>query len=76
MCSVSKRKFKAQSLQTHRELEPGGEGALLPVPNHPIASLHTSDAGRPVEQVFQEWRGKLVFYEDPNSPSIEEWSDA
>lgn len=73
---ISKSKFKAYALQILRELEAEGEEVIITDRNRPIARLIPFGAEDPVEQVFKEWRGKIIFYEDPNSPSIEEWSDA
>ncbi len=76
MLTVSKSKFKAHALQILRELEAGGEEVIITDRNRPIARLLPFGAKRPVEQLFKEWRSKVVFHEDPNTPSIDEWSDA
>lgn len=28
-----------------------------------------------VEEIFADWRGKVVFHEDPSTPTIDEWSE-
>jgi prevent-host-death family protein len=76
MLTISKSKFKAHALQILRELEAGGEEVIITDRNRPIARLLPFAAKRPVDDVFKDWRGKVKFHEDPNAPTIGEWSDA
>ena len=31
---------------------------------------------RPLEEVFAGFKGKIVFHEDPSTPTTEDWEDA
>ena len=41
----------------------------------PHVKPHTHANKQSCEDVFGEFQGKLVFLEDPDTPTIDEWSD-
>ena len=73
MITISKGKLKAQMLQVFRELEQNGEEAIITDNNRPVLMIRPIAKKRSVEEVFADLRGKVVFHEDPDAPTLAEW---
>ncbi len=76
MITISKSKLKAQMLSIFRHIEETGEGVIVTDNSRPVLRIERIETRRPVEEVFADVRGKAVFYEDPSTPTIDEWEDA
>ena len=76
MLTISKSKLKAQMLQLLRELEANGEEIIVTDRDRPIARITPYTEAKPtVEELFADWQGQVIFYEDPNTPTVDEWED-
>lgn len=73
MITISKGKLKAQMLQVFRELEQNGEEAIITDNNRPVLVIRPIGKKRSMEEVFADFRGKVIFHEDPNAPTIADW---
>ncbi len=76
MITISKSKLKAQMLSIFRQIEETGEEVIVTDNSKPVLRIQRIQTRRPVEEVFAGLQGKIVFYEDPNTPTVDEWEDA
>ena len=72
---ISKGKLKAKMLQIFREIEQSGEELIVTDNNRPVLRIQPFVQKRSVAEVFAPYKGKAIFYEDPDTPTITEWSD-
>lgn len=75
MLTVSKSKLKAQMLQIFRQIEESGEELIVTDRNQPVLRIQPIKPKRTVEEIFADWQGKVIFYEDPNTPTTDEWTE-
>ncbi len=70
---ISKSKLKAKMLQIFRELEESGEELTVTDFGRPVLRIVPIKEKAPVEEVFSEYRGRVEYLEDPDSPTRDEW---
>ncbi|MEW6718165.1 MAG: prevent-host-death protein [Chloroflexota bacterium] len=75
MLTISKSKLKTHMLQIFRQIELTGEEVIVTDNNRPVLRIQRIPRKRSVEELFAPFRGKIVFYEDPNMPTIDEWGE-
>ncbi|HMN29124.1 MAG TPA: type II toxin-antitoxin system Phd/YefM family antitoxin [Caldilineaceae bacterium] len=75
MLTISKSKLKAQMLKIFREIEETGEEVIVTDNNRPVLRIQPIRQKRSVEEIFAPIRGKVIFYEDPDTPTTDEWSE-
>lgn len=73
--SISKSKLKANMLQIFRELEASGETLIVTDHNKPVLKIVPIKEKKSVDELFGDWQGQVVFHEDPNTPTTDEWDD-
>lgn len=73
MITISKGKLKAQMLQVFRELEQNGEEAIITDNNRPVLVIRPIAKKRSMAEVFADFRGKVVFHEDPDATTLADW---
>ena len=73
--TISKSKLKANMLRIFREIEENGEGVIVTDHNRPTLVIHPIARKRSMDEIFGKWRGKVTFYEDPDTPTSDEWDD-
>ena len=77
MISISKSKLKANMLSVFRNLEETGTEAIVTDRGKPVLRIVPYvERPKTVRELFADVQGKLVFNEDPDAPTIAEWSDA
>ncbi len=76
MITISKSKLKTHMLQVFRQIEQTGEEIIVTDNNRPVLRIQPIAPSRSVADVFAPYRGKLVWHEDPDTPTTDEWSDA
>jgi antitoxin (DNA-binding transcriptional repressor) of toxin-antitoxin stability system len=69
---ISKSKLKAQMWSIFREIEETGEEVIVTDNSRPVLRIRRIQAKRPVEEVFADVRGKVVYLEDINLPTVDE----
>ena len=76
MLTISKSKLKAQMLRVFREIEASGEELIVTDRNRAVLRIQPISSKRRVEDVFEFSRGQLVFHEEIDAPTIDEWQEA
>ncbi len=76
MLTISKSKLKAQMLSVFRRIEETGEEVIVTDNNRPVLRIERIEARRTVEDVFAGLQGKVVYHEDINNPTADEWEAA
>ena len=75
MQTISKSRLKAHMLRVFREIEESGEELIVTDRNRPVLRIQPIASKRSVEDVFDSFQGQLVFHEDVNAPTIDEWPE-
>ena len=73
MPSISKSKLKANMLRIFREIEETGEEWIVTDHNRPVLRIQPIVQKKTVEEVFGAIQGKVVYREDVNTPTTDEW---
>lgn len=73
--TISKSKLKAQMLAIFREIEASGEPLIVTDHNKPVLRITPIGPKSSVSEIFGDIQGQLVFLEDVNAPTIDEWMD-
>ena len=73
MPSISKSKLKANMLRIFREIEETGEEWVVTDHNRPVLRIQPIAQKKTVEEVFGAIQGKVVYREDINTPTTDEW---
>lgn len=72
---ISKSQLKARMLEIFRQLEETGQEALVTDRGRVVLKIVPVRAVRPVEEVFADLRGKVIFHQDPDLPTEGEWPE-
>ena len=73
MPSISKSKLKADMFRIFREIEESGEEWIVTDHNRPILRIQPITKKKTVEEVFGSIQGKVIYREDVNTPTTDEW---
>ena len=76
MPTISKSKLKANMLRVFRDLEASGEDMIVTDRNRPVLRIQPIGRRKRVEELFGPFQGQLVFHEDIDAATIDEWADA
>lgn len=76
MDTISKSKLKANMLRVFREIEESGEELIVTDRGRAVLRIQPIAHKKTVEEVFADVKGEVIYYEDINAPTIEEWGDA
>jgi antitoxin (DNA-binding transcriptional repressor) of toxin-antitoxin stability system len=74
MITISKSKLKTHMLRIFREIEESGEEVIVTDNNRPVLRIQPLRKESSVEDVFADVQGLVEYGEDPNTPTIAEWS--
>jgi antitoxin (DNA-binding transcriptional repressor) of toxin-antitoxin stability system len=75
MLTISKSKLKAQMLQIFREIEQSGEELIVTDNNRPVLKIVPIAQKKSVEELFAPYQGQVIYHEDINTPTLDEWSE-
>ncbi len=75
MSSISKSKLKANMLRIFRHIENTGEEMIVTDHNRPVLRIQSIVQKKTVEEVFGNVQGKVIYREDINTPTTDEWKD-
>ena len=75
MPSISKSKLKANMLRIFRHIENTGEEMIVTDHNRPVLRIQPIAKKNTVEEVFGTIQGKVIYREDINTPTTDEWKD-
>lgn len=73
--TISKSKLKATMLEVFRELEATGGELIVTERGRPVLKVIPIQLKRTVEEIFGAIQGQVVYLEDINTPTIDEWSE-
>ena len=74
MITISKSKLKAHMLRIFREIEQNGEELIVTDHNRPVLRVQPIAGKRTAEEVFGSIQGKVIYTEDINTSTQDEWS--
>jgi antitoxin (DNA-binding transcriptional repressor) of toxin-antitoxin stability system len=60
-------------LQIFREIETSGEELIITDRNVPVLKITPIRQKQSVEELFGSLDGQIIFLEDPDLPTIDEW---
>ena len=75
MNTISKSKLKAHMLRVFREIEASGETLVVTDRSVPVLKITPIKKKKTVEEIFGDMQGQIIFHEDVNAPTIDEWGD-
>ncbi len=75
MASVSKSVLKARMLEIFRRIEQTGEELIVTDNNHPVLRIVPIKRRQTATEAFADVRGRVVYHEDPLTPTADEWPE-
>ena len=76
MPTISKSKLKANMLRVFRDIEASGEDLIVTDRNRPVLRIQPIERRKSMEELFGPLQGQLVFHEDIDAATTNEWADA
>ena len=73
MVTVSKSALKARMLEYFRKVEQTGEELIVTSDGRPVLRVVPYTSQESVSDLFADLRGRLLFSEDPDAPTSDEW---
>lgn len=73
--TISKSKLKATMLEVFRELEATGQELIVTEHGRPVLKIVPIRPKRTVQEIFGDVQGQVIFHEDPDTSTIDEWSE-
>ena len=72
---ISKSKLKARMLEIFRNIEATGEELIVTDHGRPVLRIVTIEQKRSVVDLFGDLQGRVVYHEDIDTPTADEWFD-
>ncbi|MEM6612186.1 MAG: type II toxin-antitoxin system prevent-host-death family antitoxin [Cyanobacteria bacterium P01_C01_bin.72] len=72
---ISKSKLKSKLLEILREVESANTEVIVTDRGRPVAKISKFQNVPTTEELFQDLRGQVKYFEEPTAPTIEEWGD-
>lgn len=72
---ISKSKLKSKLLEILREVESENTEVIVTDRGKPVAKISKFQNVATTEELFQDLRGQVKYFEDPTASTIEEWGD-
>ena len=73
--TISKSKLKARMLEIFRDIEATGDELIVTDHGKPVLKIVPIKAKDSIETLFGEYQGQVVYKEDIDTPTIDEWGD-
>ena len=73
--SISKSKLKAKMLGIFRQLEATGEELIVTNHGNPVLRIIPYSQKSSVYELFGSFQGQVVYQEDIDTPTVDEWSE-
>lgn len=73
--TISKSKLKATMLEVFRKLEATGGELIVTERGRPVLKIVPIRPKLSVQEIFGDVQGQVVYFEDINTPTIDEWSE-
>ena len=75
MDTISKSKLKTKMLEVFRKLESSGDELIVTDRGKPVLRIVPIKHKKTVNELFGDVQGKVVYHEDIDTPTIEEWTE-
>jgi len=75
MLTISKTKLKANMFRIFREIEASNEELIVTDRGVPVLKITPIKKKKSIDELFGSYQGQIIFHEDPNAPTIDEWKD-
>lgn len=72
---ISKSKLKSQLLAILREVESEDTEIIVTDRGKPVVKISKYHQSPTTEELFQDVRGNIKYFEDPTTSTIEEWGE-
>lgn len=73
--TISKSKLRARLLAILREVEESGQELIVTDNGRPVLRIVPIKQKATVEEVFGRYFGQVIYHEDINTPTVDEWDD-
>jgi antitoxin (DNA-binding transcriptional repressor) of toxin-antitoxin stability system len=73
MKTISKGKLKPKMLEVFREIETTGEELIVTDNRKPVLRIQPIRQRLTIEQLFGNIQGKVIYHEDLDQPTADEW---
>jgi antitoxin (DNA-binding transcriptional repressor) of toxin-antitoxin stability system len=76
--TISKDQLQATMLEVFRELETTGDELIVTEYGRPVLKIVPIQPNLPkrsIQEIFGDVQGQVVFLEDMDAPTIDEWSE-
>ena len=73
MNTVSKSALKAKMLEYFRRVEETGQELVVTDNNEPVLRIVPIRKRIPMATLFADVRGRVIYHEDPATPTTDEW---
>ena len=71
--TISKSQLKTNMLKVFRELEASGETLIVTDYNKPVLRITPLAKESTVGDLFAGFQGQVIYHEDIDTPTIDEW---
>lgn len=71
--TISKSKLKARMLEVFRDLETHGGELIVTDRDRPVLRIVPIEETKTVEDIFGQYWGRVIYNEDVNAPTTDEW---
>ncbi len=75
MKSISMSKLRASMFRVFREIEESGEELIVTHHKRPVLRIQPINRKNGVDDVFGTIQGKVIYGEDINVPTTDEWPE-
>lgn len=66
---------KSKLLEILREVKSTNTEVIVTDRGKPVAKISKFQNALSTEDLFQDWRGRIKYFEDPTGTTLEEWGD-
>jgi antitoxin (DNA-binding transcriptional repressor) of toxin-antitoxin stability system len=73
--TISKGKLKARMLEIFREIKAGGQEWIVTDRGVPVLKIVPIKQKASVEELFGPYRGQVIYHEDIDTPTTDEWDE-
>ena len=73
--TISKSKLKAKMLEVFRNVEATGEELIVIDRGKPVLRILPIREKASVSQLFSDLQGQVLYHEDVDTPTVDEWSE-
>ncbi|MGL5077454.1 MAG: type II toxin-antitoxin system Phd/YefM family antitoxin [Waterburya sp.] len=73
--NISKSQLKSKLLELLRLVESEDTEIIVTDRGRPVAKISKYHKVLPTQELFKDLRGRIKYFEDPTTPTTEEWGE-